>query len=99
MHLYLVSGIGMLSVALIGATLWRWRTGAQWRWFWIGAGVWFVAVVGKVVWSLLINPPLFELMKEHWPTSVYRPVPFTWASILQYGKSASQDLPRYVGAA
>lgn len=43
----LVSSVGMLVVAGIAVIYWRRVSGLQFRWFWVGAGLWTVAVILK----------------------------------------------------
>jgi len=49
----LVSSVGMLVVAGIAVIYWRRVSGLQFRWFWVGAGLWTVAVILK---GLLSGP-------------------------------------------
>ncbi len=66
----LVPGIGMVLVALAAVWYWRRVSGASARWFWVGAGLWTVAVLVKVVIALLTNPSVFGTLKGH--------LPFAW---------------------
>jgi hypothetical protein len=64
-HLWalLVSGSGMMLVAVIAAVFW-WRfSRAQLRWFWVGAGLWTIAVALKIVCSLLTNAAVLGSLK------------------------------------
>ena len=50
-----VSGLGMMTVALLAFLLW-WRVSrVQVRWFWFGDGLWTIAVALKIVCALLAN--------------------------------------------
>ena len=69
MQLFLIHGCGMLAVALLAAFLWRRRTVAGWRWFWIGAAIWTAGVAGKLIWSVMLNPLLLGAIKGYGPTS------------------------------
>jgi hypothetical protein len=65
----LSSGVGMILVA-VGA-VWYWRrvaAGASARWYWIGAGLWTVAVLVKVLVALFSNPVVIGFLKSRLPT-------------------------------
>ena len=51
----LLSGIGMLLVAVVAVALWRARTGAAWRATALGAAAWAVGVALKVAWAVPTN--------------------------------------------
>jgi hypothetical protein len=58
-----VSGVGMMGVAIVAWLLW-WRfSRAQLRWFWVGAGLWTIAVALKIVCALLANPAVLGSLK------------------------------------
>jgi uncharacterized membrane protein YhfC len=57
---FLVSAACMMLVALGAVFYWRRLTGLQLRWFWLGAGLWFVAVAIKVAWAIATNAILFD---------------------------------------
>ena len=40
---------------------------ADWKWFWIGAGLWIVAVIIKRVIGLSINAAVIGWLKHHLP--------------------------------
>jgi len=62
---YLASGLGMVLVAIIAVTFW-WRVShIQFRWFWVGAGLWAVAVILKVISGLLTNAPVIGFLKQN----------------------------------
>jgi uncharacterized membrane protein YhfC len=67
----LASGAAMLIVA--GASVWwcRRRTHAAWRWFWVGAGLWTIAVAVKFAIAIPLNKPLLEGLKSSSPYWVY----------------------------
>ena len=65
--LYLVPGVGMMIVAVVAAVFW-WRVArVPIRWFWVGAGLWAVAVLLKIVCALLTNAAVIGAMKEALP--------------------------------
>jgi hypothetical protein len=58
-----VSGSGMMIVAVTAFLGW-WRVSrVQVRWFWVGAGLWTIAVVLKIVCALLANQPVLNSFK------------------------------------
>jgi hypothetical protein len=64
------SGTGMMIVAVVAILLW-WRIArVQVRWYWVGAGLWTVAVVLKVICALLSNKLVLNTLKEL-PHSLY----------------------------
>jgi hypothetical protein len=63
--LTLISAAGMILVAGAAVVFWRRVSGLQLKWFWVGAGLWTVAVALKVIGALLINGAVIGLMKEH----------------------------------
>jgi hypothetical protein len=59
--------IGMLLVAAIALLLWRYVSKADWKWFWLGAGLWIVAVIIKRIIGLSINAAIIGWLKHHLP--------------------------------
>lgn len=59
-----ISGTGMMVVGFGAVLLWRSRSHAQWRWFWVGAGVWAVGVFLKFAVALRLNGPVLGWLKE-----------------------------------
>jgi len=57
----------MLLVAAIAVLFWRYVSKADWKWFWIGAGLWIVAVIIKRVIGLSINAAVIGWLKYHLP--------------------------------
>jgi len=67
----LAPGVGMILVAVAGVWYWRRMSGASARWFWIGAALWTVAVLLKVIIALLTNPAAIGTLKSHLPYGLY----------------------------
>jgi hypothetical protein len=67
----LAPGVLMMVVALIAYVWGRRATGAPARYFWIGAGLWFVAVFIKLVIALSINAVIFRFLAAHLPYAFY----------------------------
>jgi hypothetical protein len=61
------SGFGMIAVAVGAVIAWRRISHAGLRWFWVGAGLWTVAVAVKVVCALLTNGAVIGFLKSHLP--------------------------------
>ena len=61
----LIPAVGMMIVAGAAVICWRLVSKLQLRWFWLGAGLWAVAVALKVVCALLTNKVAIEFMKEN----------------------------------
>jgi len=57
----------MLLLAAIVVLFWRYVSKADWKWFWIGAGLWIVAVIIKRVIGLSINAAVIGWLKHHLP--------------------------------
>ncbi len=57
------SGFGMMIVAVVAVVLWQRIARVQIRWYWVGAGLWTVAVAMKVVCALLSNAPVLSTLK------------------------------------
>jgi hypothetical protein len=60
----LASGVGMILVAVGAAWYWRRLSSAAARWFWIGAGLWTVAVLAKVIIALVSNAVVIGFLKR-----------------------------------
>jgi hypothetical protein len=67
----LASGLGMILVAIIAVWSWRRLTGVPARWFWVGAGLWSVAVLVKVVIALPTNPAVLGYLRSHLPHAAF----------------------------
>ncbi len=65
--LALVPGLGMILVAAAAVICWRRISRAGFRWFWIGAGLWTIAVAVKVGCALVGNKAVIGLLKDNLP--------------------------------
>jgi len=61
----LIPAVGMILVGSAAVIYWRRVSKLQLRWFWLGAGLWAVAVALKVVCALLTNQAVIGFMQEH----------------------------------
>jgi uncharacterized membrane protein YhfC len=62
--LFLLSGAGMVAVAVVAVWLWQRRTGPAWRFVWIGALAWAVGVALKFGWAIPTNKPVYAALKS-----------------------------------
>ena len=67
----LASDIAMMLVAIAAVWFWRKRTGVPWRWFWVGAALWAVAVAVKFGIAIPLSGPLFTGLKSSLPNWAY----------------------------
>jgi uncharacterized membrane protein YhfC len=63
----LASAGGMMLVAVASVWYWRKRTDVPWRWFWVGALLWTVAVAVKFGIAIPLNGPLLTWLKSSLP--------------------------------
>jgi len=64
------SGFGMMIVAVVAVLLWRRIAHVRAKWYWVGAGLWAVAVILKIICALLSNALVLNLLKGL-PHSLY----------------------------
>jgi uncharacterized membrane protein YhfC len=79
---FLLSGIGMMAVAIIAVLAWRRRTGAPWAAFGLGALAWAVGVALKVGWALPTNPLIRHGLDRVLPGSASAPVFWLYIGLL-----------------
>ncbi|RLB61389.1 MAG: YhfC family intramembrane metalloprotease [Deltaproteobacteria bacterium] len=60
----------MIAVGVIAIILWRTKTSVAYRWFWVGAGLWTVAVVLKVPFSILVGKSVMALLTDNASSTV-----------------------------
>jgi uncharacterized membrane protein YhfC len=65
MILWLVPGLGMILVAAAAVMYWRRVSRVAMKWFWVGAGLWIVAVVLKVICVLLTNDAVLGYLRQN----------------------------------
>jgi uncharacterized membrane protein YhfC len=80
--LYVVPGAGMVVVGIGAVLLWRMRSGAKWRWFWVGAAVWTVGVVLKFAFAIALNRPVLAGLKDVLPETAYLAVGSIYVGLL-----------------
>jgi len=69
--IYLVPGLGMMLVASVAVAYWYRISGVQVRWFWVGVGLWTVAVALKLICAVLTNAAVFVFLKGVLPQSLF----------------------------
>jgi hypothetical protein len=63
----LVSSVGTILVGAVAAWYWRRVSGVPARWFWLGAGLWAVAIAVKVAIALVTNAVVLNAFRERFP--------------------------------
>lgn len=61
----------MILIAAAFVWFWRRRSGVAWRWFWVGAALWTVAVLAKFSIAIPFNRPILEGLKASLPHWAY----------------------------
>jgi uncharacterized membrane protein YhfC len=79
---FLLTGMGMMTVAVIAIMGWRWRTGAPWAAFGLGALAWTVGVALKFGLSLTTNPLIRQGLDRVLPESASAPVFWMYIGLL-----------------
>jgi uncharacterized membrane protein YhfC len=54
----------MMLVGVVAALYWYGRSGAKARWFWVGVGLWTLAVALKFASAILFNAPILGFLKR-----------------------------------
>lgn len=78
----LASGIGMLLVAIFAVLAWRSGAQARWRWFGAGAAIWIVGVALKLAWAIILNAPILRSLKAALPQGAYLAVGSIYIGLL-----------------
>ncbi|MBN1254572.1 MAG: YhfC family intramembrane metalloprotease [Deltaproteobacteria bacterium] len=60
----IIPAVGMMIVASAAVIYWRRVSKLQFRWFWLGAGLWTIAVALKAACALLTNKAAIVFMSE-----------------------------------
>ena len=72
----------MMLVAIASVWFWRKRTGVPWRWFWLGALLWTVAVAVKFAIAIPLNGPLLTGLKSSLPYWAYLTVGTIYGGVM-----------------
>ncbi len=67
MLVYFPSSLGMMLVGVAAVIYWKRVSHVRLRWFWVGAGLWTVAVAVKVVCALASNAAVIGFLKHYLP--------------------------------
>ncbi|AGA28821.1 YhfC family glutamic-type intramembrane protease [Singulisphaera acidiphila] len=86
--LFGIPGLGMFLVSVLAIAVWRRASGAEFKWFWAGAGLWALAVALKVAFSLLANQVAVGFLKR----ALSRPLFLTGAGLYLGAVSAAFEL-------
>ena len=73
LYLFGVPGLGMTLVSVLAVVVWRLASGAKFRWFWAGVGLWAVAVALKVAFGLLANQTAVGCLRRALPRPLFLP--------------------------
>ncbi len=71
LYLFAVPGLGMLLVSVLAVVVWRRASGAEFKWFWAGAGLWAVAVALKVAFALFANRAAAGVLRKVLPRVLF----------------------------
>jgi hypothetical protein len=63
----------MILVSLLAVAFWRRASGAEFKWFWAGAGLWAVAVILKTAFALLANRAAVSFLHRALPSPLFFP--------------------------
>lgn len=61
----LIPGAGMIIVSALAVVYWRGKSRIRFRWFWVGAALWTVAVALKVLCALLTHERVVGFLGVH----------------------------------
>jgi len=78
----LTSAGAMMLVAAAAVWLWRRLSGAEWKWFWVGAALWIVAVAVKFAIAIPLNERVMVDLKEVVPYWAYVTVGATYGGVM-----------------
>jgi uncharacterized membrane protein YhfC len=78
----LASAAGMMLIAVASVWFWRNRSDVPWRWFWVGALLWTVAVVVKFAVAIPLNGPLLTGLKSSLPDWGYLTVGSIYGGVM-----------------
>jgi uncharacterized membrane protein YhfC len=79
---YLLTGFGMMAVAIAGVLYWRRRTGAAWWTFGLGALAWVVGVALKFGWATSTNSLVRQGLEQALPGPVAAPLFWLYVGLL-----------------
>lgn len=65
----LLAGIGMMTVATASVIYWKLKTNAGRKYFFIGAGLWIIAIFAKLLLDYTVTEPLYYILAESYPTA------------------------------
>ncbi len=77
--LYLLSGLGMIIVALASVIYWKRKSKIAFKFFLWGAVAWIISVALKTAWSVPLNEPILNFLKSELPANLSGP--FSWVYI------------------
>lgn len=69
--LLLLSGIGMMLVAIIAVLYWKRKTKTALRYFLYGSALWVVAILAKIAMNLTVTGPLYYILRDSYSEAVF----------------------------
>lgn len=79
-QLFLISGIGMIIVALFPILYWKRKT--AFKYFSWGALAWIVAVALKFAWAVPLNAPIINFLENQLPVGLAGPLAWIYVGLL-----------------
>jgi uncharacterized membrane protein YhfC len=67
----LIPAFGMMAVAVAAVLWWRVKTKAAWRWLFIGAALWTIAVAIKLAIAIATNAAMISFLQTRLPHGAY----------------------------
>lgn len=80
--LFLLSGIGMITVSLVSIIYWKKKSKIAFKFFLAGAIAWVVSVTFKVIVAIPMNPIVIEAFRSALPFYVSEPMIWIYIGIL-----------------
>jgi hypothetical protein len=71
LYLSLVSAAGMMLVAVAAVVFWRRLTRLRYRWFWVGAALWAIAVAIKFGIAIPTNGPIYKSLSQSFSPAAF----------------------------
>lgn len=80
--LFLLSGIGMIIVALASIIYWKKKSKIAFRFFLLGAIAWIIAVALKTAWAVSLNKPILNFLESKLPANLSGPLSWSYIGLL-----------------
>ncbi len=80
--LFLLSGIGMIIVALASVIYWKKKSKIAFKFFLLGAIAWIIAVALKAAWAVSLNEPILNFLESELPAILLGPLSWSYIGLL-----------------